>query len=479
MPLPTVGSDFQFNPVFAQGDDQFLGRIDHTISSKDAIWFFGLGEREHDLQDLPFIGATVPGFAQTDREHWQQYTADWSHTFNGNTLNEIRVGYTRLNFLSIQPANPASPSSLGFTGVNPQQTGANQGITVVDVTGLFDLGFSQDGPQPRIDQTYEFTDNFSKVVGAHALKFGFDMRRFEVYNPSCTRMTGFYNFGGSGPFSTGDPGADFLLGVPDTYDQGSGDIVNARSQEYYSYAQDQWKARNNLTITYGLGWSIDTPTVDNYHNNNAGVAFRPGQQSTVFPTAPVGYVFQGDAGVNAFGTTHYKDVGPRLGFAYSPDWGKITGGPGKTSIRGGYGIYYNRFNEETALQTQGAPPFAILSTGIGDAPFGASPTFANPFAGYAMVGGVPTVVSIPNKFPYAPAASPNFSVTEPMSISVYDPNITIPYAENYSLTIQRQIGASSVVSVGYVGAEGHRLLVPHEINPGINPAGCAANPRDA
>ena len=78
--------------------------------------------------------------------------------------------------------------------------------------------------------------------------------------------------------------------------------------------------RNNLTITYGLGWSIDTPMVDNFHSNHAGVAFRPGQQSVVFPTSPTGYVFQGDPGVNAFGTTKYKDIGPRVGFAWSPDW---------------------------------------------------------------------------------------------------------------------------------------------------------------
>ena len=480
VPLPTVGSNFEFNPVVALQTDQYLGRIDHTISSKDAIWFYGLWERSHDHQDLPFIGATVPGFAQVDDEHWQQYVADWNHTFNGNTLNEARIGYTRLNYAAIEPANPTNPSSVGFTGISPQQT--NVGVPVADVTGLFNLGFTQDGPQPRLDATYEFTDNFSKVVGKHALKFGFDMRRFEVYNPFLHEINGDFTFGATGPFTTGNTGADFLLGVPDTYIQASGDILNERAQEYYSYAQDQWKARTNLTLTYGLGWSIDTPMVDNYHGNHAGVAFRPGQQSVVFPTAPVGYVFQGDPGVNAFGTTQFGDVGPRLGFAYSPNKGGwLTGGPGKTSIRGGYGIYYNRFNGETALQTQGSPPFAITSTGIGDLGVGASPNFGAPFTGYApvlagaaVVGATP--VSLANKFPYAPSATPNFSVTEPMSISVYDPNISIPYAENYSLTIERQIGGSSVLSLGYVGAEGHRLLIAHELNPGINPAGCAANP---
>jgi hypothetical protein len=472
VPPPTVGNLFEFNPIVALSDDQYLGRIDHTIGSKDGIWFYGLWERRPDRVDLPFTGATLLGFAQTDQQHFQQYVADWNHTFSGTTLNEVRLGYTRLNYVAIQPVNAVAPSSVGFTGINPQLT-SGEGIPVVALTGLFTLGFSTNGPQPRLDQTYNFTDNFSKNVGNHALKFGFDMRRFEVYNPFSHINDGNFTFAGKGPFSTGDPGADFLLGIPDSYQQASGDILNERTQEYYSYAQDQWKARSNLTITYGLGWSIDTPNVDNYHGNHAGVAFRPGQQSVVFPTAPVGYVFQGDPGVNAFGTTQYKDIGPRLGFAWSPNWGRLGGGPGKTSIRGGFGIYYNRFNGETALQTQGSPPFANSSFGIGDLGVGASPTFADPFTGYVPGGGT---VSIPNKFPYAPSATPNFSLLEPMSVSVYDPNIKIPYAENYSLTIQRQFGASSVLSLGYVGAEGHRLLIAHEVNPGINPAGCAATP---
>lgn len=475
VPLPNVGSDYEFNPTVALVDDQYLGRIDHALDSKDDLWFYGLWERQHAQKDLPFFAATLPGFAELDSIHWQQYTAAWNHTFSGETLNEARLGYTRLNWISVEPANPASPASAGFAGIAPQSTGSSESLPGIFVTGYFNLGFSTNGPQPRVDQTYELTDNLSKIVGKHTLKFGFDMRRFEIYNQINHLNNGGFAFAAFGSFTTGDEGADFLLGVPDIYEQASGDILNERAQEYYTYAQDQWKARNNLTITYGLGWSIDTPLADNYHNNHAGVAFRPGQQSIVFPQAPSGYVFQGDPGVNAFGTTQFKDFGPRFGFAYSPDWGRFTGGPGKTSIRGGFGIYYNRFSGEPTYESQGLPPFGVTSFGVGD--IGASPSFAAPFSGYRLsAGGSVTPVSIPNKFPYVLPGQPNFSFYEPMSISVLDPNISIPYAENYSLTVERQIGASSVISLAYVGAEGHRLLITHELNPGLNPAGCAATP---
>jgi len=392
-------------------------------------------------------------------------------------LNEFTVGYTRFNYADAFPQNPVAPSSVGFTGINPQLT-SGEGLPVVVVNNPpalsalnFQLGFSEDGPQPRIDQTYQAGDSLTKIAGKHSLKFGFTMRRFEVFNPFSHFNDGAFTFAGTGAFSTGDAGADFLLGIPDSYEQGSGDYLNERSQEYYSYFQDQWKIRPNLTITMGTGWSIDTPMVDNAHDNHAGIAFRPGQQSTVFPGAPEDYVFQGDTGVQAFGTTKFKHFGPRVGVAYSPDWGWLTGGGGKTSIRAGYGIYYNRFNGETALQTQASPPFAETSFGIGD--IGGTPNFANPFMGYALSGtNTVTTVSEPNKFPYLPSPNVNFSSLEPMGISVYDPNITVPDAQNYNLTIERQFGDSTLVSLGYVGSQGRHLLLTLELNPLILPPGC-------
>ncbi len=273
VPTATVGNTFQFNPVRSGIDDQYLARIDHALTSHDSIWGYFLWERSPSIQALPFSGATLPGFSETDGRHWQQYTLAWNHIFSPTTLNEVRAGYTRFNYSSVFPTNPVSPSTVGFTGIAPQLT-SGEGVPAVFVTGLFDLGFSLFGPQPRIDQTYQFTDNFTKIVGTHSLKFGFEMRRFEVYNPFAHVNNGWFTFGGAGTFSTGDAGADFLLGIPDSYQQGSGDILNERAQEYYSYAQDQWKIRSNLTMTYGVGWSIDTPIGRNYHNNHAGDAYR-------------------------------------------------------------------------------------------------------------------------------------------------------------------------------------------------------------
>ena len=122
----------------------------------------------------------------------------------------------------------------------------------------------------------------------------------------------------------GDPGAHFLLGQPDVYVQTNGAIIDARSREYYFYGQDEWKVRPDLTVTFGAGWDIETPYLNLYYNGKDVNAFRQGQQSTVFPNAPTGVLWPGDAGINSAGgvRTPWHDLAPRLGFACRPGGSK-------------------------------------------------------------------------------------------------------------------------------------------------------------
>jgi Carboxypeptidase regulatory-like domain len=460
IPRATLGgTDFTFNPTTTQKADQYLFRIDGNPTSKDAIWGTWFQNNNPSSSTIPFTGATVPGFGSTQKVHTKFVTASWTHVFNDHVLNEIRGGYTRLNFAAVFPAQVVQPSSVGFD-ITPQNPGG-AGLPVMNVTGLFSLGFSSNGPQPRIDQTYQATDNFSVTKGRHTMKFGFDMRRFRVSSTFNFSNSGTFTFNGAGSFSTGDPGADFLLGLPDGFNQGSGGVLDDFAQQYYSYAQDQYKLRPNLTLTYGLGWTIDTPIVDTSYGNHAMAAFYPGQQSTLFPNAPLGYVFNGDQGVHPSGTTHpFKYWGPRFGFAYSPDWGWITGGPGKTSIRGGYGIYYNRSEEEIQLQFLGMPPFTISSSGA------AHPGLGSPYTD------VSTGTPVSNPFPFNGVVPRDVQFTAAAGyLPLYnsccgsvDPKFVDPMAENFNLTLERQLSPNMLMSLGYVGAVAHHLLVGLPVN---------------
>ena len=463
VPLPNSGTEYTFNPVQADTINQHLVRIDENLSSRDDLWGSWLYQHNDINNTLPFTGSTLPGFPDTSTEQINQLALTWNHTFNGSTLNEMRLGYTRFNYDASEPVNILTPQSVGFTGIDVQNPAVSTWPRIA-VSGFFGLGGTSNGPQPRLVQTRQFNDNFTKLVGAHTFKVGTDVRTFQVYNPFYTDTSGYFHFDSSGKYSTGDAGANFLLGIPHTYAQSGGDIVNARAQDIYSYFQDQWKIRPNLTLTYGTGWSIDTPLVDNYHSNHAMIAFRPGEQSTIYPNAPAGYVFQGDPGVHASGTTKWAHFAPRIGFAWSPrrsgDW----------SVRGGFGIYYNRSVEEQDLQFILSPPFGVFSGGVSDYSTATNtyvPGFADPWTDIAGGG------TFPDKFPAVtnPAPSVNFAQYFPMSINVQDPHNTVPYSENFNLTIQRRLPGSAVLSLAYVGELGRHEIITRELNP-ANPTAC-------
>jgi Carboxypeptidase regulatory-like domain len=511
VPLPNKGTNlYSFTAVTPGKVDQYLWQIDHTFSPKDSIRQYGFIQSNPTQDTLPFTGATLPGFPEQAQRHAKQFTASWNHIFSPSVLNEMRFGYTRFNFIAVQPITPVLPSSLGFD-INPQST-SGAGVPQINLTGYFTLGFSNNGPQPRIDQVYQADDNFSYVLGNHSLKFGFDGRRMHVTNPFFFNNNGVYSFGGSGTFSTGDPAVDFLLGIPDSYGQSSGGFIDAGAQMFYMYAQDSWKVRSDFTLNYGLAWQINTPTTDHFNNDRAINCFRPGQQSVIYPTAPAGLVFPGDNGCTASGyQTGFHHFGPRLGLAWSPEGSgflkKITGGPGKFSIRAGVGIYYNQSEEELTLQNLLAPPFSLIDSGVSDLGGGQVPSFAAPFTSvnpatvnYTFYNGTgapttncngpgqpvcqtsPGTVlagTLTNKYPFTPpppGSNVDFGFYEPFSLNVLDPRFAVPYSVNYNLTVQRELPGQMILSVGYVGSQGRHEERAFELNPAMNPAGCAADP---
>ena len=373
----------------------------------------------------------------------------------------------------MKPQHIVLPSSLGFS-ITPQIIAAAS-VPTIAITGantnqpLFTMGFSTNGPQPRIDQVYQLNDSFAKAVGHHNLKVGYDGRKFLVKNPFGARNSGSFTFTTTGNnFTTGDAGLDFLLGIPSTYAQGSGAYINAYAYMNYIYAQDTWRIKDSLTLSYGLGYQISTP-LHNLQFGGIGVTcFIPGQQSTVFSTAPKNLNYPGDPGCNnaSGATTKYTNFGPRFGFAYAPDLGFLSAGSsGKLSIRGGYGIYYNVGEEETSLQNLSAPPFGLNSNGVVDYGVATNPGFANPFQDLNVAG---SAGLSPNKFPFTPpavGASPNFSTYTPFILSQYNPSFRPAYSQNVQLTIEREFAGRTVARISYVGAFGRRNQAVIEGNP--------------
>lgn len=490
VPLPNYNSGginyYNFNAPNTSGDDQGIVRVDDELTQKDALWASTIFDSNPTTNTLPApasqstgTGATLPGFLAVNAAHIKVFNASWTHTINASTLNELRAGYFRFNYAALEPATStlAAPSSFGFN-ITPQD-GAVGTLPYIGVNGYFALGFSTNGPQPRIDENYDFFDNFSKVAGNHYLKVGANIQRFVFDDHFYFENSGAFNFGNaSGTYTSGDPAIDFLLGVPSTFGQQSGELINVRAWEYYAYAQDNWKISDSLTVNYGSGYDTETP-LENLQYSGVGVTcWTPGNvQSKVFPGAPPGLLYPGDRGCNKNGgpTTHWDHLAPRAGFAWSPSRGPglMTGESGEhlLVLRGGFGLYWNRGQAEGTQENSSDPPFSLTSQGA--AALGGSPSFANP---YHDIANTPGASYATNPFPYAvphPGQNVNFSSLFLLDMDNTSATFDVPYTYNYNLNVQRTLPSNMVMTIGYVGSLGRKLMRAFEGDQ-ITPAGHAA-----
>jgi Carboxypeptidase regulatory-like domain len=475
------GAYYAFNAPNTDAEDQAILRADYHLSQNDSLWASSVIQSSPNVTALSYGGSDLPGFAANQSEHYKIFMASWTHTLGLTALNELRAGYYRLNFADVEPVHVVQPSSYGFN-ITPQSDQTS--VPLISVTplngntpsgsGTF-LGFSNEGPQPRKDTNFTASDNFSKIIGNHSLKFGVSFEQTGVSNPYYANNNGNYSFTGAGAYSSGDPILDYVLGIPDSYAQASGSFIDANSHEYYAYAQDSWKASTDLTINFGIGWDTEAPYQNHQFNGLGIVCWTPGSQTSgVYPGGPPGLTYSRDPGCNLAGgpTAKWNHLGPRIGFAWSPSSGpaKVIGAEGshKFVVRAGFGVYFNRDAEEGQLQNLSDPPGFKSSFGAAD--FGGSPSFANPFVD------ISTGVSEPNPFPYVyPGAGakldwPNYAE---LSISTYPKNYTVPYVYNFNLNLQRELPSSMVLQIGYVGSMGHKLVRDYEGDP-ITAAGRAA-----
>jgi Carboxypeptidase regulatory-like domain len=486
VPPANSGTDlYNFNELNTAAADQADLRLDYTITPSDTIWASSVIQSSPSTNSQSFGGGSFPGFGMHASEHFKIFSASYTHAFSADMLNELHAGYYRINYPSVIPTPVQTPSSLGFD-ISPQL--ALSGVPYMSIGGYFALGNSYEGPQPRTDTNATYGDNFTWVKGNHTLKFGGSFEQFRVHNPFGYLNNGYYNWDGSGPYSSGDPLIDFTMGIPDGYEQANDGFIDAVASETYLYGQDSWKLTSDLTVNYGVALDAEQPNQNKQFGGLGVVCFQiTNNTSKVFPGGPPGLFYNGDPGCNEAGgpTTHWNRIGPRIGIAWSPSEGPSAfvgrQGAHDLSIRAGFGVYYNRDQEEQSLQNLVDPPVFYTSHGAGD--FGGSPSFANPYTDVAGNG------SEANPFPFAtPTAGStvNWSIYNFLGQSAFSPNYSVPYTYNFNLNIQRAIGPSLIAQVGYVGSLSHRLATWTEGDP-ITPAGhaaclsnplCSANPAD-
>ena len=514
---------FQVVPVGTTNADQVTFRFDHKINDHQnftAYYYFNDGRELDPYNTFEAAGANVPGFGSYNNARNQQWNLTHTWTISNALVNEAHFTYMRegqLGFLKNQTSNAVTSSCSGaaakfcFTGTSDSSaitsefgTAANLGITpglssdltgvpFISISGGASFGNNFEGFLPQVGNSFQWTDELTWLKGNHTIKFGVDVRRARFDQYYYFDVNGEYTFDNSGPNGIipgdGDQYAEFLLGLADGYTQGSGQREDVRSTAVYPFVQDSWKIRPNLTLNYGLRWEFSPPPTD---ISGHVETFRPGQNSTVYPcgitnstnywqgfgvanptcantgSEPTGLVVPGDKGVpSGMTSTYYKAIAPRIGLAYSPNFtdgalGKLFGGNGKTSIRAGWGLFYNPIEELVLAQFGAEPPFggsSSLSDVFFNTPYVNQDDFQtpNPFGGIITpTKGQPTDLSL-----FRPI----------LLFGEFQPHLRAQYTSQYNLTIQRELSASTMFQIGYVGSQGHRLLASHDINPS-NPQTC-------
>jgi hypothetical protein len=455
-------------------DDKIGERVDFN-NQKTGTWsWYYHFDRSNVQSDLdPVTGfANVPGFPTVSPSRAQQFVMSNTKTLGATAVNEARISLFRTALHLNNPAGSfANLSDLGFvTGAGTLGIVPLAGYKeYVPQTSFSNIGLNIGEPTLNTFQpntTYMVSDVFSKSQGKHTWKLGGEFRYLQVNERNFANPNGGFTFDGT---VTGADFADFLLGATSTtsapYTQAAEQFLDSRTRYGGAFAQDSWKVKSNLTLNLGLRWEVSMPW---YDTQGKIQTFNPGEQSTLFPLAPPGLVFPGDPGIpKTLAPTKYNNIGPRLGLAYSPGFsdgilGKIFGGPGKSSIRAAYGLYYTSVEDLNLFYEVADAPFGLYWT----SPL--SVMFDEPFRVRA------TGKPLGQRFPFTapvPGAPSNktldFSVYEPFNFFPgYDIHNKLPYAEHFNLSIQRELSKSTVLTLAYVGTEGHRLITQRDANPG-------------
>jgi hypothetical protein len=445
-------------------DDKGAYRLDAaTRWGMLSAYYFLDGWSQNNPYPVAQGGANVPGFNALNTGRAQLLALGDTKTLSSTAVNEFHFSFMRDSTDLGEPVGGvgttlasqgfvAGQNTPGIVALSPK----TEGVESVDFNN-FSIG-TNTNELKQVNNTFQWRDNFSKVLGAHTILFGGEVHYDQVNVNPIAQLNGNFQFYGS---ETGVDFADFLLGVPTQYNQSQLQAFYDRNKYAGLFAQDSWRVRKNLTLNYGLRWDRIEPWSEKY---NQLATFAPGQQSVVFPGAPAGILFPGDRGVpSTVGPAGNKDFAPRIGLAYSPD-------NGKTSVRASYGMFYSAIEALTIGVSSANAPYGTTYTSP------APPLFATPFVtaanGQNLGQYFPVQLAPLNTSASHPDSSINWSQFEPISgIPNYLTTNKTPYTEEYMLSIERGLGRNTVLSASYVGTQSHHLLVLEEANPG-NPALC-------
>ncbi|HUA17854.1 MAG TPA: TonB-dependent receptor [Bryobacteraceae bacterium] len=443
--------------------DEFTGKFDILPSTTDHISVL-LGHNNNPYNASlggGFTGGANVGFPSTNILTSSLVTISYTKTITPALLNEARASVNRFEQVLNSPAATLpQPNALGV-GINSDDP---NGPTVIGLTGGPTMGFNGNEGH-KADNTFSYGDTLTWIKGNHTFRGGVtfaaaqENSHYEFYVNGDFLFYGPYTLVGSG-----NSLADFEFGLPDEYFQYPSAIDNLRQKQFATFFQDEWKVTPRLLLTLGVRYEYSTPQEDTLGRS---FSLLPGEQSTRFAAAPVGAVFPGDPGApRGLYFPDKTNFSPRLGFAWDPL------GKAKTSIRGGFGMFYSVLNGWDMDENNGvAPYYAGVDFGMNGynglaGPVTAAPQFLeNPYAANGLVDPFPSHQTLTSNDPnlFNELGAIPFGSSEWMAT----PHLRTPYVYQYNLSVQQQLAKDLVLEVGYSGSDSHDLITLEDGNPMI------------
>jgi hypothetical protein len=445
LPTGDVNGNFAFVLPNLYNLGEVTARFDQELGANDRLTarYFSDGYHVNGVLNLKNL------LTYTDQADIHYYNAlvSESHSFSSRVLNNFVLSY-QLEDSSRGPL----PGSIDVAdlGVNIWQPAFKQ-INQIAVSGFFTLGGNPQADFARAN--YTLGDDLHWQVKNHNLAFGFHGEISKVDVNNLFQQPGLFTFNAN---VTNNAIASFLLGYVQNFAQASGQFLDLRGKFFGFYAQDSWKLTHNLTLDYGLRYEPFIPwhEVQGRMGSFFPDLYASNTHSTVYPLAPAGLQFAGDAGFNPNGIPNtYSHFMPRVGFAWD------VFGTGKTSLRGGAGDFYDsRLSSVFYNIYSNTSPF-ITNVNISSATGGPSINFTNPYSSYGT----------PNPFP-APQPPPNTSPIPPQAFLTYDPyrKFQTPISYSWNLALEQQVTHSLLARAAYVAGHSSHQWTPVELNPILN-----------
>jgi hypothetical protein len=417
-------------------ENQYIGRVDWLQNSKHTV--FGRYFVDTFKNPATYDGKNLLTTTQAGNlEMAQSLTVGDNYVFGPGTLNSFHATFNRRRDDRGPTSIPINPTMLGINIYS-----AVPNFLLLAVTGGFSTFCGTCAPGHFNVNAFQVADDVDVIRGRHQMAFGFNLVRVQNNTISGFQENGNFTFNGS---RTNVPLADFMLGLPNDFNQTNATPDDLRSWIMSFYVQDTFKVSSRVTFNYGVRWEPTFADPDKYGRGTSFslAGFLAGQRSTVYPNAPAGLFFKGDPGIpDAMWNGKMTNFAPRVGLVWNPH------GDGRDTLRIGGSILYDVaetwYNER---ETTNAPVGTLL-----DVPNPAG-GLTNPWQGYP--GG--------NPFPQnGKAFFPTAGVYVNMPIN---PKPT--YVANWNITYQRQLG-TWMASVSYLGNKTtHLWSNGGEINPAI------------